>query len=118
MKTIYWTSTALVSLMLVWSTYMYFFSKEAIEGVRALGFPDFFRVQLAILKIVAVVVLLVPQVPLPVKEWAYAGIGLFFITAIVAHAAHRDPIAINLINVLFLGLLVVSNIYLHRLTGS
>lgn len=117
MKTIYWTSTALVSLMLLWSAYTYFFSKATIEGVRALGFPDFFRVQLAVLKIMAVVVLLIPQVPLQVKEWAYAGVGLFFVTAIVAHVAHKDPIAISLINVFFIVLLVVSNTYLQKLTN-
>ena len=116
MKTIYWTSTLLVSLMLLWSAYTYFFHKVTIDGVKALGFPDFFRVQLAVLKIIAVAVLLVPQVPIQVKEWAYAGVGLFFITAIVAHLAHKDPIIISLINVVFLGLLIVSNVYLYRLT--
>lgn len=118
MKVIYWTSTALVSLMLAWSTYSYFFSKETIEGVKALGFPTFFRIELAVLKITAVVLLLAPQVPIQVKEWAYAGVGLFFVTAIVAHAAHKDPIWINLVNVFFIGLLIVSNIYLHKIIAQ
>ena len=116
MKTIYWTSTTLVSLVLVWSAYSYFFNKETIEGVKALGFPAFFRIQLAVLKSMAVVLLLVPQVPLQVKEWAYAGVGLFFVTAIVAHVAHKDPIWINLVNLFFIGSLIVSNIYLHKIT--
>lgn len=115
MQTIYWTSTSLVAAMLLWSAYTYLFSQAAIDGVRALGFPDFFRLQLAVLKIIAVIVLLTPQIPIQVKEWAYAGVGLFFLTAIIAHAAHKDPIFINLINVFFIGLLIVSNIYLHRL---
>ena len=68
MKTIYWTSTLLVCIMLLWSAYTYFFHKATIDGVKALGFPDFFRIQLAVLKIIAVAVLLVPQVPLQVKE--------------------------------------------------
>ena len=117
MKAIYWTSTLLVSIMLLWSAYTYFFHKATIDGVKALGFPDFFRVQLAALKIIAVAALLVPQVPVQVKEWAYAGVGLFYITAIVAHVAHKDPIGITLINVIFLGLLVISNIYLQKLGG-
>ncbi|WP_298542899.1 DoxX family protein [uncultured Aquimarina sp.] len=115
MKIIYWTSTALISLMLLWSSYSYFFSKAAIEGVKSLGFPDFFRIQLGVLKIVAIFILLIPQVPIQVKEWGYAGVGLFFVTAIIAHIAHKDSIFISLINVFFIGLLIISNIYMYKL---
>lgn len=115
MKTIYWTSTILLSLILIWSAYSYIFSKATIDGVRELGFPDFFRVQLAVLKIIAVIVILIPQIPLAFKEWAYAGIGLFFITAIVAHTAHKDPFFITLINLVFIAILVTSYLYLHYL---
>lgn len=114
MKTIYWTTTILLSIFLSWSTYSYLFSKETIEGIKALGFPDFFRIQLAVLKLIAIVFLLAPQIPIQLKEWAYVGIGLFFITAIIAHFAHKDPLFINMINVFFIGLLVVSYIYLGK----
>ena len=115
MKTIYWTTTVLISIFLLWSAYTYLFSKATIEGVEALGFPNHFRIQLAILKVLAVIIILIPQVPLQIKEWAYAGIGFFFITAIVAHTAHKDPIFITIINVCLIALLVVSNMYLHKL---
>ena len=117
MKIIYWTSTIILAAILLWSAYTYFFNRETIAGVKALGFPDFFRIQLAILKIIAVFILLSPQVPLYVKEWAYAGVGLFFLTAIVAHWAHGDPIYISVINIFFIGLLVLSHIYLHKLAN-
>ena len=113
-KTIYWTTTSLISLILSWSAYTYFFNQATIAGVRALGFPDFFRIQLAVLKILAVIILLIPLFPAQLKEWAYAGVGLFFVTAIVAHAVHKDPIYISLINVLFIGLLVLSYMYWHK----
>ncbi len=115
MKTLYWSTTIVLAIFLLWSAYTYMFSKATIEGVRELGFPDHFRVQLALLKIVAVLLLLVPQVPLQVKEWAYAGIVLFFITAIVAHTAHKDPVIITFINIFFIGVTIVSNLYLHKL---
>jgi len=108
MKTIYWSSTVLISLFLIWSAWSYIYSKPTIDGVRELGFPDFFRVQLAVLKLIAVAILLLPQIPLPIKEWAYAGAGLFLITAIVAHTAHGDPLFISLINVALILLLLVS----------
>ncbi len=102
--------------MLVLSSLSYFFHQATIEGVRELGFPDFFRVQLAVLKLIAVLILMIPYCPLQIKEWAYAGVALFYLTAIVAHFVHKDPFFINLINVFFLGVLVVSNLYLNKLT--
>ena len=111
---IYWISTILVSIMLAASSAAYLFHQGTINGVRDLGFPDHFRIELAILKALAVIVLLFPQIPAFVKEWAYVGVALFFITSIVAHAAHGDPITLNLINIFLIGLLVVSYIYLPR----
>jgi len=115
---IYWVSTTLVSAMLILSALSYFFHQNTIDGVRELGFPDFFRIQLAVLKLIAIVVLLLPFFSLQVKEWAYVGVALFYITAIVAHSAHKDPIAINLINLFFLILLIVSNIYLQKIVSG
>lgn len=117
MITIYWGSTILVAAMILWSAYAYIFQQDMIEGVRELGFPDFFRIQLAVINIIAAIILLTPQIPIQVKEWAYASVGLFFITAIVAHIAHKDSIVLTLINVGFIGLLIVSNVYLHKMTN-
>lgn len=115
MNLIYWISTSLVSIMLGLSAYTYIFSKATIEGIRELGFPDFFRIELAVLKVIALFILMIPAVPLQIKEWAYAGTGLFFITAIIAHTAHKDPIFINAINVGFIALLIVSHYFLHKI---
>ncbi|MEO0731877.1 MAG: DoxX family protein [Bacteroidota bacterium] len=104
MTTIYWTSTLLLSGFLLLSSYTYFFSQATIEGLRDLGFPDFFRVQLGVLKLLAVAALLYQKDVSPVKEWAYAGVACFLITAIVAHVAHRDSAGIMVL----LGLLCVA----------
>ncbi|WP_040472573.1 DoxX family protein [Aquimarina agarivorans] len=116
MKNAYWTTTILTSLFLLWSAYTYIFSKATIEGVRELGFPDHFRIQLGILKVIAVLILLIPQIPIQYKEWAYSGVFLFFITAIVAHTAHKDPIVITLINILLIAITFYSNYSLHKIT--
>ena len=76
--------------------------------MRDLGFPDFFRIQLAVLKIIAVFILLVPKIPIYVKEWAYAGVGLFLITAMVAHIAHRDSIMILILLLILFAILATS----------
>ncbi len=108
MNIIYWVSTALISYFLLVSSYTYFFSESTIEGLRDLGFPNFFRIQLGVLKVIAAFVLLIPNVPTYMKEWAYAGAGLFLITAIVAHIAHRDSIMILIFLLILVAILIVS----------
>ena len=115
LRAVYWGTTSLVSVMLVLSAAAYFFHEDTIIGVRASGFPDAFRIQLAVLKLLGTVVLLLPIFSARIKEWAYAGVALFLLTAIVAHMAHGDPIGLTLINLLFFGMLVVSNVCLHRM---
>ncbi|GAB1856426.1 hypothetical protein MHTCC0001_12610 [Flavobacteriaceae bacterium MHTCC 0001] len=116
-KITYWITTIITALYLLWSAYGYLFSKTMIEGIEKLGFPNFFRVELAVLKIIAVFILTIPQIPLQIKDWAYVGIGLFYLTALIAHFAHKDPIIINMINIILFGVLIISNIYLRKLTG-
>jgi len=112
-ETTYWLTTTLIVLFLLWSAYSYMFQKAAIEGVRELGFPDFFRKQLIVLKVIAAICLILPFVPVQIKEWAYAGVAFFLLTAIVAHIAHKDSIALTIINLIMLAILIVSNLGFH-----
>jgi len=105
---IYWVTTGLLSAFLLWSAYAYLFLDSMIEGVAALGFPNHFRILLASLKILAVLLILIPAVPSVIKDWSYAGIFFFFVTAIVAHIAHQDSPLITLVNLAFIALLMVS----------
>lgn len=110
----YWLSTGLLGAALLASSISYFVHAPTISGVADLGFPDFFRVELGVLKLLAAVVLLVPGVPFALKEWAYAGSALFFLTAIAAHTAHGDPVGLALLSVLALLVLAVSRYELSR----
>lgn len=105
---LHFISTLLISAFLLFSSYTYFFSEATIEGVKELGFPNFFRIQLGILKVIAAVILLIPNLPTYVKDWAYAGTGLFLITAMVAHIAHKDPPFFLVLLVVLFAILVVS----------
>lgn len=108
MKTMYWISTIIICVFLLISSYTYLFHKSTIEGVKKLGFPMFFITQLAILKIIAVFFILSPNLQLPIKEWSYAGVMLFFITALVAHIVHKDSIAISIMLILLMFILATS----------
>ena len=114
LSTVYWISTILISAFLLVSSYTYFFSSSTIEGVRQLGFPDFFRIQLGILKLLAAVILVLKILPTYVKEWAYAGTALFLVTAVVAHIAHRDSKWIQLLLVILMVILIISWYTYHK----
>ncbi len=90
MKILYWCSTIIISFFLLLSSYSYIFSQSTIIGLRELGFPDFFRIQLAVLKIIATILILIPGIHIYIKDWAYSGIGIFLLTAFIAHLAHED----------------------------
>jgi uncharacterized membrane protein YphA (DoxX/SURF4 family) len=91
-KIIYWITTALLGLMMLFSGYTYLTNPDMKTGFAHLGFPDYFRVELAFAKIVGGLVLLVP-IESRVKEWAYSGFAISFISAIIAHTSSGDPAA-------------------------
>ena len=54
-----------------------------------LGFPGYFRVELAWAKLLGLVLLLVPA-PARLKEWVYAGFAINLGSALIAHLAVGD----------------------------
>lgn len=110
---IYWIVTVLLALQTAFAGIMYFADPNMAIGFGHFGFPDYFRQELGIAKIIAALVIVLPMVPLRVKEWAYVGLGITFVSAIVAHSA-TDGIATAVAPIIALALLVVSYIYLHK----
>jgi len=113
-KIIYWSTTAIVALLMLFSAYNYFTSPEISGTFHRLGFADYFRKELGIAKILGALTLLVPQVPRRVKEWAYTGFGIVFISASVAHYNNGDPGSAIIVPIVLLLILIVSNIYLDK----
>ena len=109
-KIIYLTTTGIIILVMIFSIY-----KIYTPFWEHLRFPDYFRTELVIFKILGLIVLLIPQIPIRIKEWAYVGFGIVLISASVAHFNTGDPVLHSLEPLGFLILLVISNIYLHKL---
>ena len=114
---IYWISTGLIFLMEGVMPALTGNSEMAIKGIRHLGFPDYFRVELTIFKVIGALALILPMVPLRVKEWAYAGFGIVLISATVGHVAVDVANFQSFMPLIFLVILVVSNVTLHRKLG-
>ena len=79
----FWMVTALLCLQLGFTAYAQLRLPQVAEAFARLGFPDYFRVELAWAKLLGVVLLLAP-VPARLKEWAYAGFAITLGSALIA----------------------------------
>ena len=111
-KAIYWGSTVLFSLMMVTAAYGYLTSDFFAKAFTHLGFPAYFRVELAVAKFLGVIVLLAP-VPRQLKEWAYAGFAITLVSAFIAHTT-VDGVQTAIPPLVALGILLLSYTFLHR----
>ncbi len=116
-KIIYWTATTIVAVMMTFSAYSYLTNPAIAQAFQHLGFPGYFRVELAIAKLIGAVVLLAPVAP-RFKEWAYAGFAITFISAFTAHTALGDPANYKVMTIVFLALLVTSYVSYHKLASN
>lgn len=88
----YWAVTGILALQLAFTAYGQLKMPEVERAFVHLGFPDYFRVELAWAKLLGVVLLLAP-VPARVKEWAYCGFAITLGSALYAHLAVGDGFA-------------------------
>jgi len=87
LKIIFWITTGIVFLFEGVVPALTSNSQLAIDGVRHLGYPDYFRVMLTFFKVAGALALIIPAVKGAVKEWAYAGFTFVFISASISHWA-------------------------------
>ena len=112
-KIIYWVSTVLVCLTMVFSSYSDLCSIAVKEAFVHLGFPGYFRTELGVMKIIGIVLLLAP-LPGFCKEWAYTGFAITFVSAFIAHSISGDPMSNRMAPVIVLFFLLVSYFSFHQ----
>lgn len=114
-KIIFWTTTIIIFLF---EGVMPAFTSQtelAKEGIRHLGYPEYFGNALVVFKILGVLLLLFPKVPNRFKEWAYAGFAFDFIFASISHCAVDGFGFQTIFPLIFLAILAISYIYYHKL---
>jgi hypothetical protein len=85
----FWMATGLFCLQIGFTAYAQLRLPQVAEAFAHLGFPDYFRVELSLAKLLGVVLLLAP-VPARLKEWAYAGFAITLGSALIAHLSVGD----------------------------
>jgi hypothetical protein len=83
-------------------------SEMAKAGVAHLGYPDYFRVFLNILKVAGALVLIVPMAPARLKEWAYAGFTFSLLAATFSHYMVDGTDLQTMFPLVILGILMTS----------
>lgn len=110
-KTLYWFAKGFISFFILFSAY---YSFSHAEDLRLLGFPDYFRIELVIAKIIGGIVLLIPQVSPRIKEWVYAGFGISMMSALIAHISSNDPVSKILFVAIDFILIAISIQYVYK----
>lgn len=113
-KTIYWISTVLLALFILPGIF-FLNSPMAIEGIKHLGMPYWFHIELGIGKFIGGLILILPMVPSRIKEWAYVAFGIDVISATIGHIAVDGFTLASLEPLIFLLVLVVSYVYYHKI---
>ncbi len=117
-KIIFWVSTIIIFLF---EGVMPAFTSQtemAKEGIRHLGYPPYFGMMLTVFKVLGTLAILIPQVPAPVKEWAYAGLAFDFIAAFISYWSVDGLTGLTFFPLLVLAILIVSYIYYHKINSS
>ena len=117
-KIIFWTATILIFLFEGVMPALTSQTEMAKEGIRHLGYPEYFGNALVIFKILGSLVLIIPQVPKRIKEWAYAGFGFDFIFASISHFAVDGVGFQSFFPLIVLGILAISYVYYHKINTA
>lgn len=91
-KTIpYWVCTGLAAFSFLPGGIVHLLRMpETVQGITALGYPEYFVPILGVAKIAGAIVMLAPKLP-RLKEWAYAGMIIDLVAASVSHVAMHSP---------------------------
>lgn len=114
-KIIYWTATTFVFLFEGVMPALTGHTELAKEGIRNLGYPEYFGVMLTVAKVMGSLALIIPAIPKRVKEWAYAGLTFELVAAFISHWAVDGLNALTFFPIFILAVLMVSYIYFHKL---
>ena len=115
-KIIYWTTTAIVASMMLFSAFSYLTNEEANKAFIHLGFPSYLRIELAAAKFLGAIALIIPSIHFTIKQLAYFGFAITFTSAFIAHVSVGDSIDHVVMPLIVMGILGVSYYYHSTLT--
>jgi len=111
---IFWVTTSLIVIFEGIFPALTFRTELAKEGIRHLGYPDYFGVMIVVFRICGVIALIFPQIPARIKEWAYAGFIIEFLSASVSNMV-VDGLTFNfIVPLIVMAVLLLSYFSFHK----
>jgi len=111
----YWIITALFSAFMILSSIGgLLLTQEAVDYLHIkMGYPLYFIQMISVAKILGAIAILLPMLPSRVKEWAYFGLFIYLMAALISFIAINDPVSIWAPMILFIAVLLVAY-WLHH----
>lgn len=111
----YWIITSLFSAFMILSSIGgLVLTQEAVDYLHVkMGYPTYFIQMISVAKILGAVAILLPMLPARVKEWAYFGLFIDLVAAVISFWAINDPVSIWAPMFLFIAVLVLAY-WLHH----
>ena len=113
-KIIYWVTTGLLALFILPGIF-FMNSPMALEGTRHLGLPNWLHIEVGIAQFIGGLILILPFFGRRLKEWAYVGVGIVYLSALIAHLSVDGIIGMSFLPIVFFALLVCSYIYFRKI---
>jgi hypothetical protein len=114
----YWITTGFIFLFEGVVPALTSHTQIAIDGIKHLGYPDYFRVMLTFFKVLGALTLIIPAIKGRYKEWAYAGFGITMLSAAVSHTFVDGFGGQTAFPLVVLGILAVSYICYQRINTT
>jgi len=114
-KLLFWVTTGFIFLFEGVMPALTSQTELAKEGIRHLGYPDYFGVMFMGYKVIGSLILIIPQIPGRIKEWAYAGFAFDFISAFISTWVVDGLKPLTFFPLVIFGILAVSYSYYNKL---
>lgn len=114
-KIIFWITTGLIFLFEGVMPALTSHTELAKEGIRHLGYPEYFGAMLTVFKVLGSIVLIIPNLPRKIKEWAYAGFAFDFIAAFVSHWAVDGLNGLTFFPLIVFAILIISYVQYDKI---
>ncbi len=115
-KVIYWISTSLLALFILPGIF-FINSPMAQEGMTHMQIPQWLGTTVGIGQFIGGLILIIPKLPIRLKEWGYTAIGIVYISAFIGHI-YLDGIGRDAITAAILfTVLLISYITYHKIYG-
>ena len=114
---VYWVSTGLLALFILPGIF-FINSPMAQEGTKHLGLPNWFRLELGVGSFIGGLLILLPFIGKRLKEWAYVGLGIVYLSALIAHLAVDGIIPMSFTPLVTFAFLLTSYLTYHKLKGT